>query len=461
MIRKLRIENFKGWEDTSTIHLSPITIFLGTNSSGKSSIGHLLMALKQTIQQSDRKAVFYAGNSPVAMGTFHDLIYHRDIDKQIKFSYLWELEKRLIIKDAQNKHEYTINNIEFSASIGANKNLNNLIEVEKFNYDLRNEKQVEIAISMEKKDNQQQKLGYKVGSTGYTLKRNSGRAWDVGAPIKFYGFPDEVVAYYQNANFVQDINLEHERLFNSIYYLGPLREKAERLYPWKGTRPESVGISGQFTIDAILAASERRINMGYRRPTKLFAEVIAQKLHEMGLIDDFEVKPISKDRQEYLVRICTKGSKDWVDLPDVGFGISQVLPILVQLFYAPVGSIIIMEQPEIHLHPSAQSALADVMISAVKARENEKDRKIQLIIETHSEHLLRRLQRRIAEEAITEKDISAYFADNSSLPSKLELLQIDMFGNIVNWPKDFFGDEMGEISAHTDAALKKRIKMGY
>lgn len=123
----------------------------------------------------------------------------------------------------------------------------------------------------------------------------------------------------------------------------------------------------------------------------------------MGLIEEFEVKPISEQRQDYEVKLRTKGSEDWVDLPDVGFGISQVLPVLVQCFYAPAGSIILMEQPEIHLHPSAQSALADVMIDVINSRENGADRNIQIIIETHSEHFLRRLQRRIAEDFISQE----------------------------------------------------------
>ena len=62
-----------------------------------------------------------------------------------------------------------------------------------------------------------------------------------------------------------------------------------------------------------------------------------------------------------------------------------------------------MEQPEIHLHPNAQSALADVMIDVINSRENGADRNIQLIIETHSEHFLRRLQRRIAEDVVHKK----------------------------------------------------------
>jgi predicted ATPase len=178
----------------------------------------------------------------------------------------------------------------------------------------------------------------------------------------------------------------------------------------------------------------------------------------MGLIEDFKVNPISEQRQEYEVKVRTKGSEDWVDLPDVGFGISQVLPVLVQSFYAPAESIIIMEQPEIHLHPSAQSALADVMIEVINSRENAKDRNIQLVIETHSEHFLRRLQRRIAEDVVPREKVSAYFANISQTPATLEPLQIDIFGNIQNWPEHFFGDEMGDITAHAKAAMKKRMQ---
>ena len=219
-----------------------------------------------------------------------------------------------------------------------------------------------------------------------------------------------------------------------------------------------VSYAGENTVAAILAARKRKIGLGKKRPTKPFEEIIALKLKEMGLIEEFKVNPISEQRQEYEVKVRTKGSKDWVDLPDVGFGISQVLPVLVQCFYAPAGSIILMEQPEIHLHPSAQSALADVMIDVINSKENGADRNIQLIIETHSEHFLRRLQRRIAEDSVPRENVSAYFANITKTPATLEPLQIDIGGNIQNWPKNFFGDEMGDIIKQAEAAMKKRMQ---
>jgi predicted ATPase len=311
---------------------------------------------------------------------------------------------------------------------------------------------------MERRSNT--KSEYQVEAQGYSLIRQKGRVWSPKSPSHFYGFPDEVVAYHQNADFVQELNLKREKLFRSLFYLGPLRTKAERLYSWTGIEPESVGPAGENTVAAILAARHRSISLGYKQRGKPFAEIIALKLKEMGLIEEFKVNPTSEQRQEYEVKVCTRGSKDWVDLPDVGFGISQVLPVLVQCFYAPHDSIIIMEQPEIHLHPSAQSALADVMIDVINARENGADRNIQLIIETHSEHFLRRLQRRIAEDAISREKVAAYFANITRTPAKLEPLKIDTFGHIQNWPENFFGDEMEDITEQAKAAMKKRISQG-
>src|SRR5690606_11007155 len=120
-------------------------------------------------------------------------------------------------------------------------------------------------------------------------------------------------------------------------------------------------------------------------------------------------------------------------LTDVGFGVSQVLPIITLLQYVPEGSTVVLEQPEIHLHPLAQSALADVMIQAAIHR------KVQVIFESHSEHLLLRLQRRIAEQSVSSEDIRLYFCDAPRDVSALTPLELALYGNILNWPDKFMG----------------------
>lgn len=459
MLTQLRIQNFKGWKDTGTIRMAPITLFFGANSSGKSSIGQFLMLLKQTVESQDRKAVLFPGgrNSAVQLGSYQDLIFGRDASNRIEFEYQWRLPNSMTITDPLSGYQYEGSAIVFSASVGQETSGYSTVVIDHFEYELMADEEQILAVGMKRKEGK--KAQYEVKAQGYDLKRNPGRVWHPPTTVRFYGFPDEVVAYHQNSDFVQSLNLAQEKLFRSLAYLGPLRTRAERLYSWTGTEPESVGYVGENTVAAILAARQRKLSMGYKRRTELFEQVIAQKLKDMGLIESFKVNQISKKRQDYEVKVKTKGSLGEVDLPDVGFGISQVLPVLVECFYAPANSIILMEQPEIHLHPRAQAFLADVMIDVINAREDGQDRNIQLIIETHSEHFLRRLQRRIAEDAVKKEQVAAYFADVSRTPAKLEELRLDMFGNIENWPKDFFGDEMEDITEQSRAALKKRKEM--
>ena len=172
----------------------------------------------------------------------------------------------------------------------------------------------------------------------------------------------------------------------------------------------------------------------------------------MGIIHSFSLKQIAENRKEYEVRVKKTDHSPEVLITDVGFGVSQVLPVLVMCYYVPEGSILLFEQPELHLHPSAQCWLADVFIDAIK------NRKVQIIVESHSEHFVRRLQRRIAEKAIGADQTALYFCKMENSRSVVEKLDVDMFGDIKNWPADFFGDEMGELTAKTEAAMRRQIK---
>jgi len=139
-------------------------------------------------------------------------------------------------------------------------------------------------------------------------------------------------------------------------------------------------------------------------------------------------------------------------LTDVGFGVSQILPALVLLYYVPEGSTVLMEQPEIHLHPSVQSGLADVILKVAQTRN------VQVIVESHSEHFLRRLQRLVAEEKSDPEEVKLYFCENNNGRSELHDLKLNIFGEIENWPDNFFGDELGEVAAIKKASLSRRIK---
>ena len=100
-------------------------------------------------------------------------------------------------------------------------------------------------------------------------------------------------------------------------------------------------------------------------------------------------------------------------------------------------------------------SLTGKLTDAINARENGLPRGIQFIIESHSEHFLRRLQRRIAEEKITKDEAALYFVHTDRSRAKIEELVVDSFGNIQNWPSGFFGDEMADLVARSEAQAQR------
>ena len=262
-------------------------------------------------------------------------------------------------------------------------------------------------------------------------------------------------SYYQNAGFLVDFELAYENLMDSLYYLGPLREYPRREYHWGGSSPDDVGQRGERTVDAMLAATRdkwtRRLQPAGRGIRKIpFQKIIAHWLNELGLIRDFRLEEIAEGTNLYRAMVKTSPWGVPTALPDVGFGVSQVLPALVLLYYVPEGSTVLMEQPEIHLHPAVQSGLADVMLNVAAVRN------VQIIVESHSEHLMRRLQRRVAEQKMSSGDVKLYFVSSSRGKAQVSDLLLNEWGEIENWPENFFGDEMGEIAAISEASLKRR-----
>lgn len=450
MLTELQIKNFKAWQDTGHIRLAPLTVIFGANSSGKSSLGHLLLALKQTVQLADRKRALHLGDekSLIDLGTFPDCVYGHDLKQPLEFSLRWRLPSTLVVKNALDaKQVYRGEELRLSSVLRADKA--EQPQTASFEYQLIERGNTVLAARHARSSLECDPL---------KLVHAVGRKWPVEAPEKFYRFADRTLLRYQNADFLADFALQTERMLEQLYFLGPLRQPPRRSYQWSGDTLPDVGAQGQYAIPALLAATaqERELNRGYRQRVLRFDEFIARWLADLGVIDSFTVRPVAKGRKEYEVLVKTHLHSPEVRLTDVGFGVSQVLPALVQAFYAPPGSTVWMEQPEIHLHPMAQSKLADVFISAVKSYEGGKPRNTQLIIETHSEHFLTRLQRHVAEQTIDVDDVAIYFVNRKGAAADMEALRLNMFGEIENWPENFFGDEMGDIAARTMAALQRQ-----
>lgn len=458
MLTSLHIKHFKAWKDTRSIRLAPLTVIFGANSAGKSSLGHLLLALKQTTLSADRKRPLHLGddNSLIDLGTFVECLHNHDLQNALEFELGWKIPgKDLEARDPLTKNKFSGDELTLSVKLSANDK--EQPTVDKLTYQLLDHGTSQLTVDYRRDE----KGKLEISSNEYKFVRNTGRSWPLDEPDKFYRISDQSRARFKNAEFLSDFALSTEAALNSIYYLGPLRDHPKRIYSWSGETIESVGQKGELTIAAILAASaqERMLNRGHRQRLTRFDEFIAKWLKDLGIIESFAVKPVAEGRKEYEVLVKTHVSASEVKITDVGFGVSQVLPALVQAFYCPPNSTIWMEQPEIHLHPQVQAELADVFISATQARENGKERHVQLIVESHSEHFLNRLQLRVAEGVVAPEDVAVYFCRRAGATTELEPLRLNMFGEIENWPENFFGDEMADIAGRTLAAIRRKKKL--
>jgi predicted ATPase len=451
MINHLHVENFKSWEKLD-ISLGKVTGLFGTNSSGKSSLLQFILLLKQTKNATDRGLVLDFGGPDqfVNLGSYQDVIYKNESRGILSWRLDWKLKNKLNIGNPFGKRTEILFTGEV-LSVESQAHLRDkTLQADSLKYIFSN---TSFYIEPKKTGSTEHHL-LSHGNKDFKFVRNKARAWALPGPIKTHLFPDQAKTYYQNTDFLSLFETEYESLIDSIYYLGPLREHPKREYPWSGASPLDVGKKGERTIEAILAATARneKRNLGPKTKYKSFQEMIAYWLKELGLINEFRIEEIGVGANLYRAKVKRDRFSPEALLTDVGFGVSQVLPALVLLYYVPEGSTILMEQPEIHLHPSVQSALADAVIIAAKTRN------LQVIIESHSEHLLRRFQRRVAEEEISSDEIKLYFCNSVEGKSRLDDLGLDIFGDIKNWPTNFFGNEMEEIAATRRASLTRKLK---
>ena len=234
-----------------------------------------------------------------------------------------------------------------------------------------------------------------------------------------------------------------ESEFGNISTLGPLREAPDRLYLATGEAPKDVGAIGEMTFHAIWSQQA-----GRRRMSDLMVWVNGW-MEKLDIAANVTLERLSGTEYYSLV---IKDAKTGIpiNLPHTGFGVSQVLPIIVQGGYGPSGRTLVIEQPEIHLHPRAQATLADVFIEIMKKGR-------ALIVETHSEHLIGRIQRRIAEGAISNSDVAIQYFHRTERGTKIARLNLNEFGQFEphRIPEGFF-EERYEDSIGLMRAISER-----
>jgi hypothetical protein len=172
--------------------------------------------------------------------------------------------------------------------------------------------------------------------------------------------------------------------------------------------------------------------------SRLVKQALVEFGRDSGLFTDVTVRQLGKIGEPFQLKIATNGLRPTI--ADVGYGVSQALPIIVQSVASPANTLLLLQQPEVHLHPKAQAALGSFFVRLVAANR-------QFVVETHSDYLLDRIRREVAAKAIPASAVSILFFENRSGRSKIHRLELDDLGNIVKPPRSyrrfFLEEELG------------------
>ncbi|MFN7467804.1 MAG: AAA family ATPase, partial [Pseudanabaena sp.] len=216
-----------------------------------------------------------------------------------------------------------------------------------------------------------------------------------------------------------------QRIMQLIHVPG-LRGNPERNYPVSAFGDEFTG-----TFENYVASIIHHWRISKDKRLKLLGEA----LQILGLTWKVDTKQIDDTQVEVRVgRLKNKGnskSTDMVSIADVGFGLSQTLPVIVALLVAEPEQLVYLEQPEIHLHPRAQANLAQLLVDAA-------NRGVRVVVETHSELLIRRVQSLIAEDKIDAEKVKLHwFSQDDNGFTKVTTAELDETGAFGDWPEDF------------------------
>jgi predicted ATPase len=435
MLTHLKLENFKIWRSTGAISLRPITLLLGTNSSGKSSLIQSLLLIRQTVKSDDPNLDLNLGNpdanDSVTMGQFKDLLCRHGIaiegtlTPQVGIEFRWG--------ESVAAADSNLFSARYRQGASGSAELDYL----------------RLGKDTQSFTVQRRKRGvYRLQIAG---ERNSLRQSADFRPERSFAFSAATLNRLgDRSDPIRPIGPALLNELSRIIYLGPLRRLAQRDYVWAGRMPAHIGDDGAKAVDALIASGvARQLALRRKKAMPPEAQLFEQTIHwlnEMKLADGLSIRALGGSaRYELLIENDTQVS----NLKDVGVGVSQVIPVIVAALFAKPGHIVIVEEPESHLHPLAQRKLAELFAQVSKQRN------IQFIVETHSEHLFRRMQTLIAREEVSLTDAAMYFVEREGKNARLLRLEVDDLGRVKNWPKEFFGDALGETREQTALAIQK------
>lgn len=438
MLTKLRIKNFKCLQDTGDLDIRPLTFLVGPNSSGKSSVLQMLLMLRQTVDSTDIENPLAANDGWVQMGAYPEFIYKGEYRRPLEVSLELTQFVPAILKGKPIGREPS--KLTLRAVFSYNRKTTRIHLQER-----------DIALDGILRQHLVRDQTGKRYAAAFTYLEE-GKTKEVAGenvtPIKFYGLSIAAPGRGRRKHLGDPLTPlrlfsfhEHviESEFRRMFYLGPLREFPRRFYVTSGQAPQDVGTRGERAVDVLW--------FSHRSETKALRgieDAVRRWMNEFGIALDVRLKRLGRGNY-YRVVITDPATGFEPNLADIGFGASQTLPIIIESFYVPAGSVILIEQPEIHLHPKAQSTLGDLFIEA--ARDGNR----AFIIETHSEHILARVRRRIAEGKIEKEKVAIYYFEPTSEGTHIQEVTVNENGQYERFPEGFFEEDFFEALEHLKA----------
>jgi predicted ATPase len=268
-------------------------------------------------------------------------------------------------------------------------------------------------------------------------------------------FGDTRVLIESESNAMESARLIRASLQGSVHSLGPLRVAPGTFYQsGQFGNISTLGSSGEFTAAVLNDRGQDIVDCplddGRTRRCTL-NEAVDYWLEKFGAATS--VSTINQGRAGIRIEVADAQNGESRDLASVGVGVSQLLPVVVICLLASRGDLILLEQPELHLHPAPQQVLGDFLIAITNSGR-------QVIVETHSEYLVNRLRRRVAEDfsGALATSVNVYYGTRQSGSTEFQPLLLDEFGGFDEWPEGFFDQSSSDAEEILRASIKQRQK---
>ena len=447
MYTKLYLENFRAYEQIS-IDLNKINLFFGPNNSGKSSLISALTLFSQTVQAVRFDADIMMIGKFEDFGTYYDMVNENDESKNITIRVESELEIPYRVYTEKSKSGRRLYKIVekliqgcVQVEIGYNKNQH---EIQLVSTEISiPEDQVKIKM-------RRNRLGRYVVDSFKGLPELSedelSQIVDVRNLLPIF-YATKLTSRHQAYEKIRKISQfvsEFRGHIRKTEFISAFRSNPKRIYEFTGESPFNVGRHGERALE-IMFKDEKRKGKSKKGLLKLTSDwmkkaELASSVYTESMTDRY-----------FELRVENYHTGEAENLADVGFGFGQILPVLIAGLNMNEG-LFIVQEPEIHLHPKAQAELGTFFRSLY-------ERGTQLVIETHSEYLMLRLQSHIAKGEIKAKDVNVYYVDpkdKRKKRKKVTKLEIDTDGYFINkWPRGFFPERLNEAKRLAGLKIQK------